>query len=54
MIRKGGKENHLLQLSETRTYHGRMSRFKKQDIFFYQAKEVIYEESSQSHLGLRK
>ena len=53
MAREGGK-NHLFQLSETQTYHCRIFGYQKQAIFFNQAKEAIYEEISQNHLGFRK
>jgi len=40
MGREGGEKDHMLQLSETRTYHGRLSRFQEKDVFLLEAKEA--------------
>ena len=51
MKREGGEEGHMLQLQETWTHHGRMSRFQEQDVFLHEAKETVCKEGVQSHLG---
>ena len=51
---EGGEEDHMLQLSETWTHHGRLFRFQEQDIFLHEAKEAVCKEGVQSHLGLGK
>ena len=54
MGREGGEEDHMLQLSETWTHHGRMFRFHEQGIFLHEAKEAVCKEGVQSHLGFGK